>query len=315
MNFNNLFKNVFTAENSSNENEDYVKIPELEAMKSKYELGFVKDYSEAFNKYLNTTKLNISEKETDDFYNVLRFFDRKLGLPETTPENDVLYIFASYISCIYNDFTLLKYQKNLNISENTYCIDYCIYNSQRNNKIRPSAVCNITSQWMQFSSYEEFRKLNLTDDNIWEKVNSVNMINWVEYNIKKDYASWGWLKPWISNKTLNEVYSVLAQNGQNLLQDSGIKDKRYSFESIPVKDLGKTVKISGKPVVFGSGFVGGGHIVCCLGQIGNFLIIHDPWGNWNSGYQDHDGAFRLYSIQKIESVSGKNKSVYSLVIK
>lgn len=113
MNFNNLFKNVFTAENSSNENEDYVKIPELEAMKSKYELGFVKDYSEAFNKYLNTTKLNISEKETDDFYNVLRFFDRKLGLPETTPENDVLYIFASYISCIYNDFTLLKYQKIL----------------------------------------------------------------------------------------------------------------------------------------------------------------------------------------------------------
>lgn len=63
------------------------------------------------------------------------------------------------------------------------------------------------------------------------------------------------------------------------------------------------------PMILSGKFTGSGHIVTLVGQtICNDFIVHDPYGDWNTAYRSHQGAYRIYNREAMERVlSGDSK--------
>ena len=66
-----------------------------------------------------------------------------------------------------------------------------------------------------------------------------------------------------------------------------------------------------RPVITTGAFTGSGHIVCIVGRTAvDHPVIHDPWGNYNTGYADRDGAFVIYPTIR-EVVTGGPEQLWA----
>lgn len=65
------------------------------------------------------------------------------------------------------------------------------------------------------------------------------------------------------------------------------------------------------PMIISGRFTSSGHIITLVGQtIKDDLIVHDPWGDWNTAYKSRDGKYRIYNREAMEDIlSGKNREL------
>jgi len=70
------------------------------------------------------------------------------------------------------------------------------------------------------------------------------------------------------------------------------------------------------PVILSGKFTKSGHIVCGVGKTkAGDLVVHDPWGDWTSGYAVANGAYRIYPNEKIWNCLDKGgKKVWAMTL-
>lgn len=181
-----------------------------------------------------------------------------------------------------------------------YLVEGIQYNSQRDNKINPSVACNVTSTQMFLQSVWNADKCP-TDDDLMRHCNSKQMVDWANKNVGK------WVLDFAKSGKLNQVHAVLAKAVNDLVGYSVC----YSTSNLHIEKIQNEIR-KGFPVVLGGLFVKlrngklGGHMVCCVGYNDKGLIINDPWGDWNTNYEDHNGEKRVYSYEKLKGVLSGN---------
>jgi len=109
------------------------------------------------------------------------------------------------------------------------------------------------------------------------------------YNVA-NLAGYGGSKIW--DETL-KVYKVIL----NKYPDD------YRYNEIPGDMVENSMKLieKGIPVILSMDYKedwNHGHVVVIVGYIKDFLIINDPYGDSNTGYKEHNGAFVEYDSKK-----------------
>lgn len=165
------------------------------------------------------------------------------------------------------------------------------YNSQRDNKHKPNSSCNVTSLQMMLSVIDP----DVRDDELWEVCNSKEVKEWAVKNIGS------WVRPYIKNNKLNQVYAVLAYAGNKVIGQTVC----LAVSNLDIKTITDQID-KGHPVLFGGKFTRSGHIVCAIGYNDHGLIVHDPWGNWNTRYKVKEGPNVLYSYYDLENLMSGN---------
>lgn len=204
-----------------------------------------------------------------------------------------------------------------------YKINNIKYNPQRDNKIRPSGACNITSLWMMHDQLCENH--NISDDNIMNMILSP-----AAEKFSKLYDNYGqWWVNLRARKRLNTAWKMLEVAAAVLvgLQDSDINGKdleslsyddfvnyynkgiNYAkFSYINIKDI-KTEIDKGYNIMTGGSFTKSGHIVLIKGYIelpnALHLVINDPWGDYTTGYQTSNGEDSIISYRAMKNLMAK----------
>ena len=182
----------------------------------------------------------------------------------------------------------------INKVKTEYIIDGIEYNSQRDNKLNPLIACNVTSTQMFMQNL--FSKNNCpSDDDLMLYCNSDEMVEWA----KKHIGSW--TLQYSNKRKLNQVHAVLAK----AVNDFAKAEICFATNGITIEKIKNEIK-EGNPVVLGGSFTKGGHMVCCVGYNQNGLIIHDPYGDWNTNYKNHNGEYVLYKFSDMELVLSGN---------
>lgn len=195
------------------------------------------------------------------------------------------------------------------------------YNSQRDNLLSPSSACNVTSLAMAISPYftkeyenkliakfdtarfhskiyntiakKGYSNLNL-DDKLFSAINSLEFQNFMINKYPREI----WMQPYFHKCAGNELFASLVEIVNFILEDSryATMNKKLSLDLI-MKEINE-----GYPVIICGKFTGG-HFVTVVGYnlTKNVLIIHDPWGDWNTKYANKNGEFVGYSIPKLFS--------------
>lgn len=148
------------------------------------------------------------------------------------------------------------------------------YASQRDNENVPSGTCNVTclSMVLQFLGarpkssaqleYELFKTLETPEAQAYFKKNFPTLQN---YNARNVHGMLGWLA---------------IQRGY-----------RYKYAALDFSFLSQK-----GPVIISGTFTKSGHICVLLGYTRNQdWIVHDPYGDWNTGYKSKSGALRIYN--------------------
>lgn len=169
------------------------------------------------------------------------------------------------------------------------------WNDQRNNKFSPGASCNVSS--LQVSLSLDFK---ITDDELFTMCNSEEMKD----IIKKKYPRDGWIMPFFTKKTANEVWVVVVESAIKVIGDS----KYVKFHQNISKDLIIKEIDNGYPVIVCGKFTGG-HFVTIIGYDleKNVWIANDSWGNWNTKYSIKNGDNVEYDMNKLTIGSFLNK--------
>lgn len=193
------------------------------------------------------------------------------------------------------------------------------YNTQRDNRLSPTSACNVTSLAMSISPYytKEHEDLLITkfgmanfhtkiydqvaklgyhnlslDDKLFAAINSREFQNYMLHKYPREV----WIQNYFHKCAGNEVFLSLVEIVNYILNDTryATMNKRLSLDLI-IKEIQQ-----GYPVIICGKFTGG-HFVLVVGYNlkKNVLVIHDPWGNWNTGYKDVNGKFVEYSIPKL----------------
>lgn len=165
------------------------------------------------------------------------------------------------------------------------------YETQRDNKNNPHGTCGPTSIGMLISSYAD-----VPDSEAWQLEDQIYELLTSDEGMQrfKRHYSWavGKYNPWNIHGMLSwaaSEYGVPARFSE--LPEGNMRFERL-FELL---DKG--------PVVVSGRFTGSGHIVCVVGYTGiGDLIVHDPYGDWNSRYRDRDGEYRIYSQSSLRGV-------------
>lgn len=222
---------------------------------------------------------------------------------------------------VSNNKEVFKQESNFLIKTHQETILNVEYNSQRDNKLSHKSACNVTCLAMSMSLYYKrehddlfinkfgmanfhpniydivaktgFHNLNL-DDKLFASINSKEFQNYITYK----YPSEIWIHNYFKKCAGNEVFISLVEIINYILGDSkyATLGKRLNLDLI-VKEISL-----GYPVIICGKFTGG-HFVTVVGYNlkKNVLIVHDPWGDWNTNYKNKNGKFVEYSISKLFS--------------
>lgn len=171
------------------------------------------------------------------------------------------------------------------------------YNSQRDNKFSPRSACNVTSIQMALSNH-----YGITDDEIFLLCNSKDMENRIRIKYPKDFSKWIYPNYFRKNSA-NEVFVVLLEAVQVIMDSTKYVKIQWNLTDEIIKkeiDLGYPFVACGKLVPLGGGRFGG-HFITIIGYDKNSWIVHDPFGDWNTGYKSQKGEGLYYSRAKIKS--------------
>lgn len=160
------------------------------------------------------------------------------------------------------------------------------YFSQRDNEFKPSGTCNVTSLAMVLShlgerptpehQLEDELFLQLQTKEAQEEFSrSYPDLKKRGYSARHIHGMLGWLA---RKRGYKWAYSESAS--------------MYSINSIR------------QPLITSGAFTGSGHIICIVGVTAvNDLIVHDPWGNWDRGYNSKEnGKYRIYNREDMQTV-------------
>lgn len=170
------------------------------------------------------------------------------------------------------------------------------YYPQRDNEYHPSGTCNVTSLAMvlAFHGVAPADPANQLEDELFARLQEPDAI--AEFNRSYPQLKKMGYKP-------RHVHGMLGW----LAQKYGFCWKfSESTSRSQINNFGATTG----PMIISGSFTRAGHIVTLVGMTaGDDLIVHDPWGDWNSGYRDRNGKFRIYTREDMEKVlSGKNRT-------
>lgn len=211
-----------------------------------------------------------------------------------------------------------------------------VYNSQRDNKLKPSTSCNITT--VEMLLHDILIKYNLKDDDLMAFLNDKDIINhllamsWAkgfEGNIKSGKPEQVWsILEWLCNKVCNanekgyEVKNYLTYNffdKDKIMNDSGY-NTHFEFNHLTLGEIATKLKTSGKGIITSGNFTSSGHLVLIVGYIlfptgVSAFIINDPWGDSTTNYSTIDGEYRIYTNSYLNKMlkddgklKGKNKA-------
>lgn len=167
--------------------------------------------------------------------------------------------------------------------------NYVPYFKQRDNTWEPGGTCNVTSlaMVMAYLGVKPQKEGVQLEDELFLRLQEPDAIA----HFEKNYPSLKKMgyKP-------RHIHGMLGW----LAIQYGLKWK-YS-ESTSLDDI-DTFGLTVGPLIISGTFTRSGHIVCLVGKsINGDFIIHDPWGDWNSGYRDTDGQYRIYNREDMEQV-------------
>ncbi|ANV88510.1 C39 family peptidase [Picosynechococcus sp. PCC 7117] len=172
---------------------------------------------------------------------------------------------------------------------NTYPNLKVPYFSQRDNKIRPSQTCNVTSMAMVIAFYD-------LDPNPKDQVQLEDEIT--RYMVNK----WG-------NRSIY-YHGLISQAFNNW----GVKSR---FSTTTSWRAIKEHLQSGHPVIYSGRFTRSGHIIVLRGFDDKGCWVNDPWGEWfSSGYQATSGENLHYSWNMMHRLSyGGSKAAWAHLCK
>jgi hypothetical protein len=176
------------------------------------------------------------------------------------------------------------------------------YLSQRDNENVPGGTCNVTSLAMILSFWGIKAKDDPSDAAIEQLEDELflrlEQTDAQEY-FKKNFPSL--VKQGFNARNVHGMLIWLAKQ-------YGFVDK-YS-EGTSWKDMADFGRSFG-PMIISGAFTGSGHIVCLTGMtISGDMIVHDPYGDWNTKYKSREGAFRIYNREDMEQIlAGTSKSL------
>jgi len=163
-----------------------------------------------------------------------------------------------------NPTTVVNTEKVLNVR----------YFTQRDNRNDPYGTCNVTSVAMCLDYYGVRPKVvgKQLEDELFEYIKANRMQVTLHSDLVKVFKAYG----------VTSIFSTTTA-----YQDI----KRYLQKDCPV--------------VFSGKFTPPGHIVVIVGYNDDegYYIIHDPWGDWNTGYTKQDGRFVKYSYRDMFNLS------------
>lgn len=176
------------------------------------------------------------------------------------------------------------------------------YKNQRFNTYQPNATCNVTALANGLSCLG----MAVDPDELYKRANSKGYITWS----KKLGA---WVGQYVKRKKLNQVWAVLEKLADDYL---GSKDGgTFKDNWLTIADMIACIE-AGHPVIVGGKFTHGGHIICITGRNAKGFIVDDSWGNWMTGYKNHNGNDCLYPYDKMRNVlTGKKGRYRALVLK
>lgn len=174
------------------------------------------------------------------------------------------------------------------------------YNPQRDNALRPSGACNVTSVQICLSPAS-----NVTDDELFRRANSPQMKAWVKKNYPKLEDRY------FKEDRMNILWPVLEKLARDEIGKEYVK---WWEPGVPFEDLMKKIRNEidlGYPCVIGGKFTPSGHIVAVVGYNDRGLICHDPWGVAPE-YKNHNGAYVVYEYEYLKKImSGRHLFIHA----
>lgn len=167
------------------------------------------------------------------------------------------------------------------------------YNSQRDNKFSPKSACNVTMIQMALANH-----FKITDDELFLLANSREIEDKIKFKYPKDYS--GWIGPkFFRRNCANEVFVVLLEVLFHVMES-----QRYAKIQWNLTDQNIMDEIDkGYPFGACGNFIGG-HFVLIIGydKVKKSWIVNDPYGNWLTGYKDHNGDSLEYPMAKVKKI-------------
>jgi uncharacterized protein YvpB len=160
------------------------------------------------------------------------------------------------------------------------------YFSQRDNIHDPSRTCNVTSVAMALDYY------GIRPKKLGEQLE-------------------------------DELYKLMFDKSMNILLHLDLVKVMniYGVESkfstlTPYQEIRKSID-KGNPVIFSGRFTPSGHIVVIVGysDVHSEWIVNDPWGDWNSKYNNRNGSNVRYKFEDLIRISDNtNKGAWAHLI-
>ena len=149
------------------------------------------------------------------------------------------------------------------------------YLSQRDNTIRPSQTCNMTSAAMVVGYYypDKLKGKRQLEDVLTEKLTQAKGPSSIYYHAN--------------------IVAILKEYGVNSTFST-----ETSFAAI------KAHLATGNPVIYSGRFTSSGHIIVLVGFDDKGFIVNDPWGEWfSTGYQKKPGQNLHYSYAMMKRLA------------
>lgn len=161
------------------------------------------------------------------------------------------------------------------------CLDEVPYRTQRDNRHDPLKTCNVTALAMALLSrgVQARGEGAQLEDELYELLHSDAATAYFRERSPELFAR---------GTPAHEVHDNLAWAATQRGVPASFSGRRTRAEL-------EAELAAGRPVLLSGAFTGSGHIVLLVGLTcdGDF-IVHDPYGDWTTKYQDPSGAFRIY---------------------
>lgn len=196
------------------------------------------------------------------------------------------------------------------------------YNSQRDNKLKPYAACNITCVHILFG--KRLNKLQISDDSLMSFINSTPVefhllqrgwsVSYREY-FKNHKAEKIWkVLEWLCNLVdlsndedlvllfkKNRENAVVLQHLQQIFKHYYHEEAfQFEFKHLNFDEIIAKLNKHKIPVITGGKFTNSGHYITLVGYNINpdesiTWVSHDPWGDATTGYKIQNGKFVSYT--------------------
>jgi len=167
------------------------------------------------------------------------------------------------------------------------------YYQQRDNEYRPEGTCNVTSLAMvlAFHGVQPTKAAQLEDE-LYLRLQQPDAL--AEFNRSYPQLKRMGYKP-------RHIHGMLGW----LAKQYGFK---WKFSDKTTASEMAWFGMTKGPLITSGSFTSAGHIIVIVGMtIGADLVVHDPYGNWDRGYQfDRNGKFRIYNRENMSKILAGN---------